>query len=50
MGGMAAEDVIAEIHGFSEPHSTPTSWAAGPEQLRASSGTSGLMRGHPDQR
>ena len=32
---MAADDVIAEIHGFSEPDSTPTQWAAGLEQLRA---------------
>jgi hypothetical protein len=32
---MAAEDVPAEIHGFSEPGSTPTPWAAGLEQLRA---------------
>ena len=31
---MAAEDVIAEIHGFSEQGSTPTPWAAGIEQLR----------------
>ena len=49
MGGMAAEDVTVEIHGFSEPHSTPTSRAAGLEQSRASSGTSGLMR-RSDQR
>lgn len=32
---MAAEDVTAEIHGFSEPDATPTPWAAGLEQLRA---------------
>jgi hypothetical protein len=32
---MAAEDVTAEIHGFSEPDSTPTPWAAGLEQVRA---------------
>ena len=30
---MAAEDVTAEIHGLSEPDSTPTPWAAGLEQL-----------------
>ena len=32
---MAAKDVTAEIHGFSEPDSTPTPWPAGPGQLRA---------------
>jgi hypothetical protein len=32
---MTAEDVAAEIHGFSEPDSTPTPWAAGAERLRA---------------
>jgi Pyridoxamine 5'-phosphate oxidase len=32
---MAAEDVTAEIHGFSEPDSTPTPWTAGLDQLRA---------------
>ena len=32
---MAAEDVTAEIHGFSEADSTPTPWAAGLEQLRS---------------
>lgn len=31
---MAAEHVTAEIHGFSEPDSTPTPWAAGLEQIR----------------
>ncbi len=31
---MAAEVVIAEIHGFSESDSTPTPWSAGIEQLR----------------
>ena len=32
---MAGQDVKAEIHGFSEPNSTPTPWAVGLEQLRA---------------
>lgn len=30
---MAAEDVKAEIHGFSEPDATPTPWATGLEEL-----------------
>lgn len=30
---MAAEDVTAEIHGFSEPEATPTPWLAGLEQV-----------------
>ncbi|MFZ0249597.1 MAG: pyridoxamine 5'-phosphate oxidase family protein [Acidimicrobiales bacterium] len=32
---MAAEDVTAEIHGFSEPDATPVPWTAAIEQLRA---------------
>lgn len=33
--GIPAQEVTAEIRGFSEPGSTPTPWAAGLEQLRA---------------
>jgi len=46
---MAAEDVIAEIHGFSEPDSTPTPWAAGIEQLREAN-TYWLSTVRPDGR
>ncbi len=46
---MAAEDVTAEIHGFSEPDSTPTPWAAGLEQLRAAD-TFWLSTVRPDGR
>ena len=46
---MAAEDVTAEIHGFSEPDSTPTPWAAGLEQLRAAD-TFWLATVRPDGR
>jgi hypothetical protein len=47
--GMAEEDVTAEIHGFSQPDSTPTSWAAGLEQLRAAD-TFWLSTVRPDGR
>ena len=30
---MTVENVVAEIHGFSEPNATPTPWADGLEQL-----------------
>jgi hypothetical protein len=46
---MAAEDVTAEIHGFSEPDSTPTPWAAGLEQVRAAD-TFWLSTVRPDGR
>ncbi len=46
---MAAEGVIAEIHGFSEPGSTPTPWAEGLEQLRAAD-TFWLSTVRPDGR
>ena len=46
---MAAQDVTAEIHGFSEPDSTPTPWAAGLEQLRAAD-TFWLSTVRPDGR
>lgn len=46
---MAAEDVTAEIHGFSAPDSTPTPWAAGLEQLRAAD-TFWLSTVRPDGR
>ena len=46
---MAAEDVIAEIHGFSEPDSTPTPWPAGIEQLRVAD-TYWLSTVRPDGR
>jgi hypothetical protein len=32
---MTADDVTAEIHGFSEPNAAPTPWAAGLDQLHA---------------
>ncbi len=46
---MAAEGVIAGIHGFSEPGSTPTPWAEGLEQLRAAD-TFWLSTVRPDGR
>jgi hypothetical protein len=46
---MAADDVTAEIHGFSEPDATPTPWAAGLEQLRAAD-TYWLSSVRPDGR
>ena len=46
---MAAEDVTAEIHGFSEPGSTPTPWATGLQQLRAAD-TFWLSTVRPDGR
>src|ERR1700758_1458906 len=46
---MAGEDVTAEIHGFSEPDSTPTPWAAGLAQLRAAD-TFWLSTVRPDGR
>lgn len=46
---MAAEDVTAEIHGFSEPDSTPTPWVEGLEQLRAAD-TFWLSTVRPDGR
>jgi Pyridoxamine 5'-phosphate oxidase len=47
--GMPAEDVTAEIHGFSEPDSTPTPWAVGLEQVHASD-TFWLTTVRPDGR
>ena len=46
---MAAEDVTAEIHGFSEPEARPTPWAAGLDQLRAAD-TFWLSTVRPDGR
>jgi hypothetical protein len=46
---MAAEDVTAEIHGFSEPDATPTAWTAGLEQLHAAD-TFWLSTVRPDGR
>jgi hypothetical protein len=46
---MAAEDVTAEIHGFSERDATPTPWAVGLEQLRAAD-TYWLSTVRPDGR
>jgi hypothetical protein len=46
---MAGEDVIAEIHGFSEPGATPTPWATGRERLRAAD-TFWLSTVRPDGR
>jgi Pyridoxamine 5'-phosphate oxidase len=46
---MAAQDVIAEIHGFSQPDSTPTPWTAGLEQLCAAE-TFWLSTVRPDGR
>lgn len=43
------EDVIAEIHGFSEPNATPTSWTAGLEQL-STADTFWLSTVRPDGR
>ena len=45
----ASRDVKAEIHGFSEPNSTPTPWALGLEQLRAAD-TFWLTTVRPDGR
>jgi hypothetical protein len=47
--GMATEDVVGEIHGFSEPDSTPTPWTAGIAQLRAAD-TFWLSTVRPDGR
>ena len=46
---MAAQEVTAEIHGFSEPDSRPTSWAEGLEQLHAAD-TFWLTTVRPDGR
>ncbi len=46
---MTAEDVTAEIHGFSEPDSTPTPWAVGLAQLQAAD-TLWLSTVRPDGR
>lgn len=46
---MAAGDVTAEIHGFSERESTPTAWAAALEQLRVAD-TYWLSTVRPDGR
>ena len=46
---MTAEDVSAEIHGFSEPDSTPLPWAVGCEQVRAAD-TFWLSTVRPDGR
>lgn len=46
---MAAEGVTAEIHGFSQPDSTPTPWPAGLERLRAAE-TFWLSTVRPDGR
>jgi hypothetical protein len=46
---MPAEEVTAEIHGFSEPGSTPTPWAVGREHLRAAD-TFWLSTVRPDGR
>jgi Pyridoxamine 5'-phosphate oxidase len=46
---MAVGDVTAEIHGFSEPDSTPTPWATGMERLRAAD-TYWLSTVRPDGR
>jgi hypothetical protein len=46
---MTAEDVTAEIHGFSEPGAAPTPWTAGREQLRTAD-TFWLSTVRPDGR
>jgi hypothetical protein len=46
---MALSDVIAEIHGFSDPDSTPTPWSAGLEQVSAAD-TFWLSTVRPDGR
>ncbi|MGI8712268.1 MAG: pyridoxamine 5'-phosphate oxidase family protein [Solirubrobacteraceae bacterium] len=46
---MAPEDVIAEIHGFSEPDVTPTPWAVGLEEVGAAD-TFWLSTVRPDGR
>lgn len=46
---MAPEDVIAEIHGFSDPDSTPLPWTAGLEQVAAAD-TFWLSTVRPDGR
>jgi general stress protein 26 len=46
---MAAEEVSAEIHGFSEPDATPTPWAAAVEHLRTAD-TYWLSTVRPDGR
>ena len=46
---MAIEDVIAEIHGFSEPNSTPTPWEVGLEQV-STAATFWLSTVRPDGR
>jgi hypothetical protein len=46
---MAPDGVIAEIHGFSDPDSTPTPWSAGLEQFSAAD-TFWLSTVRPDGR
>src|SRR5436309_4194796 len=46
---MASNDVIAEIHGFSDPDATPTPWSAGLEQVSAAD-TFWLSTVRPDGR
>lgn len=46
---MSASDVIAEIHGFSEPGAEPTPWPAGLEQVAAAD-TFWLSTVRPDGR
>lgn len=46
---MATKDVTAEIHGFSEPDSLPTSWAVGLERIIAAD-TFWLSTVRPDGR
>src|SRR5438270_5633811 len=46
---MASDDVIAEIHGFSDPDATPTPWSAGLEQVSAAD-TFWLSTVRPDGR
>jgi nitroimidazol reductase NimA-like FMN-containing flavoprotein (pyridoxamine 5'-phosphate oxidase superfamily) len=46
---MAAEDVTAEIHGFSEPGATPTPWSTGLQQVSAAD-TFWLSTVRPDGR
>lgn len=48
-GAMTADNVTAEIHGFSEPGATPTPWPVGLEQLRAAD-TFWLTTVRPDGR
>ena len=46
---MGADELSAEIHGFSEPDATPTPWAEGLEVLRAAD-TYWLSTVRPDGR